>query len=119
MKVLKITLAIFLILGLGLLMLYIFTNNFEKKIKILNCEGVYYSKIFSEPDFYYLNNAKADVAMCLCEKYISTKDNAYKNEVLKCYSDSTYTLFKIRQSIINVDSICKNRKDIFIKVYDM
>lgn len=122
MKALKITLAIFLILSLGILMLYIFTNNFERKIKILDCEGVYYSKIFKKPDFYYLNNAVADVGNCLCEKYLTKKDTVYEKEVLKIFL--THRPVMTADHIANakeikVDSICKYRRDIFIKMYDM
>ncbi|KFE98329.1 hypothetical protein IX39_12850 [Chryseobacterium formosense] len=122
MKALKITLTILFFLVFGIVMLFIFTNDFERKIKILDCEGVYYSKVLKKPDFYYLNNAVVDVGNCLCEKYMTKKDTVYEKEILKLFLTHRPIMTPdhiANAKVIKVDSICKYRSDIFIKMYDM
>lgn len=122
MKALKITLTILFFLVFGIVMLFIFTNDFERKIKILDCEGVYYSKVLKKPDFYYLNNAVVDVGNCLCEKYMIKKDTVYEKEILKLFLTHRPIMTPdhiANAKVIKVDSICKYRSDIFIKMYDM
>jgi hypothetical protein len=77
-------LVILLFLGLGILILFIFSNKFEKKITVLDCESFYYKKLFERPKPNYLDvaedNAKVDVAICLCEKYMKNKANLHKKK---------------------------------------
>ena len=116
-KTFKILLATMSILILGVFMLYIFTNDFERKLNILDCEGIYYSKIFenNEENLLY-NNAKVDIAKCLCEKYQQNKSEKYKTEILKFYKefDSEY---KEQHPKPCIDSICKYKDEIFWKIY--
>jgi len=116
-KTFKIIFGIISILVLGVLFLYVFTNEFEKKIEVLDCEGIYYGKLFenSKETFGY-NNAKVDVADCLCEKY-QQNGGKYSKEILKLYEDFD-SEYKEKHPKSNVDSICKYKKDIFWKMYD-
>ena len=56
-----------------------------KKIKVLDCEGVDHQKLFEKPKPGYLDfsidNAKVEIANCLCEKYMKSKDVKYKKEI--------------------------------------
>ena len=122
MKALKIFLAIFLILGLGISMLYIFANTFNMTYKVLDCEGGYSSRLFEKEENLTFNNAKADVGICLCEKYMIKKDIVYEKEVLKMFLTHRPIMTKdhiANAKVIKVDSICKYRSDIFIKMYNM
>lgn len=122
MKAINISATILLIIGLGIFMLYIFTNVFEKKYKILDCEGVYYSKLFKEPESLVYNNTEAKIGICLCEKYMKNKSPLYENEILKLYQKHKYKM--IPESIIKnkgskIDTICKYRRDVFMKMYNL
>ncbi len=116
-KTFKILLAVISIVIVGVLILYLFTNNFERKLNVLDCKGVYYSKIFenNEGNLTY-NNAKVDVAKCLCEKYQQNKNEKYKTEIFKLYQefDSEY---KEKHPKPSIDSICKYKDEIFWKIY--
>lgn len=111
------------ILVLGFLVLFIFTNDFKRKIKVLDCEGVYYAKIIEkrEPGYidFSVSNAKNDVANCLCEKYVKNKDANYKKEILKLYEEVGMKWKKYEVPKIDIDTICKHRNEIFFKMYDM
>ena len=117
-KAFKIIFVIISILVLGVFILYVFTNKFERKVKVLDCEGTYYISLFdnSKETFGY-NNAKVDVANCLCEKYQKNKSK-YSKEVLKLYEDFN-SEYKEKHPKPNIDSICKYKKDIFWKMYDL
>ena len=121
MKALQITSAIFLIIGLGILMLYIFSNTFNMTYKVLDCESGYSSKLFERDKGLTYNNAKADVGICLCEKYIKNNNSLYKEEILKLYDQHTYKIIfdyiKINKED-KVDTICKHRTDAFMKMYN-
>ena len=83
-----ILLSIFTIVFGGLIYI-VLNHSFERKIKVLDCEGVYHQKLFEKPKPGYLDfsqsNAKVDVANCLCEKYMKNKDTAYKKEILNLF----------------------------------
>ena len=104
-------------------MLYLFTNKFERKLNILDCEGIYYKGLFEKPKPGYLdfseNNAKADVALCLCEKYIINKDSVYRKEILKLYKTNSFNMRVIKNPEKSIDSICKYRKEVFMKMYNL
>lgn len=113
-KIIKLLLGI---LGLGIFIFFLMSNDFEKKIKILDCEGIYYSKIYdnSKTDLSYIN-AKVDVTKCLCEKYEINKSEKYKTEILKLY-ENFESDYKEKHQKPNIDSICKYKDDIFWKMY--
>lgn len=113
---------ILLIFGLGIFICYIFTNEFEREYKILDCKGVYYSKLFREPEDLTYDNTEAGIGVCLCEKYMKNKNPLYKNEILKLYQKHRFKM--IRESIIKnqgskIDTICKYRRDVFMKMYNL
>ena len=66
-----------------------------------------------------LNNAKVDIANCLCEKYIKNKDTAYKKEIIKLYDNIGLKWEKYEKPNINADTICKYRGQIFIQAFDL
>lgn len=118
-KTFKILLAVISIVIVGFLILYLFTNKFERKLNVLDCEGLYYSKIFeNNEENLTCNNAKVDIAKCLCEKYQKNKNEKYKTEILKLYQefDSEY---KEKHPKPNIDSICKYKNEIFWKIYEL
>jgi hypothetical protein len=121
MKISKIILIISLIFGLGILVVFLLKDNSKKKIKILDCEQTYK---LDEPQPGFLevseSNAKVDVAICLCEKYLQKKETKYKKEIIKLYKEP----FGGIRSIIekpeeNVDSLCKYRNEVFTKMYNL
>ena len=65
------------------------------------------------------NNAKVDIANCLCEKYIKNKDTAYKKEIIKLYDNIGLKWEKYEKPNINADTICKYRGQIFIQAFDL
>ncbi|MDR6159325.1 MULTISPECIES: hypothetical protein [Chryseobacterium] len=119
MKAINISAIIILIIGLGIFALYIFTNEFERKYKILDCEGVYYSKLFGEPGGLEYQNTQADVGICLCEKYMKNKSSLYKDEILKLYQKHYFKLIIPENQGSKVDTICKYRKGVFMKMYNL
>ena len=102
-------------------MLYLFTNKFERKLNVLDCEGVYYKGLFEKPKPGYLDfsidNAKVEIANCLCEKYMKSKDVKYKKEILNLFEN--YKAITIIPDAIyknpryKVDSICKYKNMVF------
>lgn len=117
------TFAIISIIILGIFLLFIFTNEFKRTVKVGECEGIYYKKFFEKPDPGFIDlsesNAKNDVALCLCEKYILNKNAKYKTEILKLYNKAGLRYSKFEKPKQNIDSICKYRNEIFFKMYDM
>lgn len=122
-KTLKIIFGTISLLILGGFTLYIFTNEFKRTVKVGECEGIYYKKIFEKPKPGFLDlsesNAKNDVALCLCEKYIVNKNAKYKTEIFKLYNEAGLRYSKFEKPKQNIDSICKYRNEIFFKMYDM
>ncbi|KFC24332.1 hypothetical protein [Chryseobacterium sp. FH1] len=118
----QILIGIISIIVFGFFILFIFTNDFKRKITVLDCEGVYYKKLFEKPKPGFIDfresNVKMDIANCLCEKYNRNKSENYKTEVLKIIKsyDNGERLLKNLKSI---DTICKRRNEIFIKSYDL
>ncbi|MCY0968956.1 hypothetical protein [Chryseobacterium wangxinyae] len=121
MKTLKIILIISLIVGLGILIVFLLKDASKKKIKILDCEQLYK---LNEPKPGFLevseSNAKVDVATCLCEKYLQNKDEKYKKEIIKLY----YEPFGGMRLVIenpeeNIDSLCKHRNAVFTKMFNL
>ena len=123
MKKSKIISLLLLIIGLSCLGYYVLNHSFKRKIQVLDCEGVYYKKIFEQPKPGFLNiaqmNANTDIGNCLCEKYIETKDSAYKKEILKIYDKVGMKWGNYEIPKIEVDTICKNKNEIFIKTFDL
>lgn len=120
----KILFGIISIIIFGFFILFIFTNDFKRTVTVLDCEGIYYKKLFEKQKPGYLEvdegNAKVDVANCLCEKYMITKDNAYKKEILKLYNEPFGGVrLIIKNPSKNIDTICKYRKEIFTKMYNL
>lgn len=119
-RIIKVSLGI---IGLWILIFFIFTYKFEKKLKILDCESTYSEKLFEKPEPGYLNfsesNAKNMVALCLCEKYILNKNKNYKNEILKLYEKQGIKYGRFQNSKSKIDSICKYRNQIFFKSFNL
>lgn len=120
----KILLGIISIIIFGFFILFIFTNEFKRTITVLDCEGIYYQKLFEKPEPGYLEigdgNAKVDVANCLCEKYLKSKNRIYKKEILKLYNEPFGSIrLIIKNPSKNIDTICKYRKEVFTKMYNL
>lgn len=109
-------------MGLGLLIVFLLNNYYSrKKIKILDCEQTYE---LDKPKLGYLevseSNAKVDVAICLCEKYLENKDKKYKKEILKLYNEPFGGIrLIIENPEKNIDSLCKHRNNVFTKMYNL
>ena len=122
-KIFKILLAIISIVVVGVLMLYLFTNKFERKLNVLDCEGVYYKGLFGSENSFKIesdiNDAKGNIAKCLCEKYVINKKKEYKKEILILFEkyqggivpDAIY-----KNPNHKIDSICKYREMIFTPI---
>ncbi len=124
MKNYKIISLALIIVVFGGLIYFVLNHQFERKIKILDCEGVYYKGLFEKPKPGYLDfaesNAKVDVAICLCEKYIKNKDSLHKKEILKLYNEPFGGIRLIMKNPLkNIDSICKYRNQVFTKMYNL
>jgi len=108
MKKSKIISLFLLLQLLGGLIYFVLNHPFERKIKVLDCEGVYHQKLFEKPKPGYLDfsidNAK-------------NKDTAYKKEILNLFEN--YKAITIIPDAIyknpryKVDSICKYRNMVF------
>ena len=114
--------SLFLLLPLlGGLIYFVLNHPFERKIKVLDCEGVYHQKLFEKPKPGYLDfsidTAKVESANCLCEKYMKSKDVKYKKEILNLFEN--YKAITIIPDAIyknpryKVDSICKYKNMVF------
>ncbi len=124
MKKSKIILLSIFTIVFGGLIYFVLNHPFERKIKVLDCEGVYHQKLFEKPKPGYLDfsidNAKVEIANCLCEKYMKNKDTAYKKEILRFYKEPFGGMrLIIKNPEKNIDSICKYRNQIFIKMYNL
>ncbi len=122
-KSIKVILGIISVLVVGFFIKFIFTNEFKRTITILDCEGVYYKKLVekSKPGFidFSETNAKMDIANCLCEKYNKNKSENYKTEVLNIYKMKGWRWEKYETPKVNIDIICKYRKEVFAKSYNL
>ena len=119
MKTSKIILIISLILALGIFVVVFFTNDSEKKLKILDCEASYSIPKSKDIDYsvYSEINLQSAVGICLCEKYVKSKDVKYKKEILNLFEN--YKAITIIPDAIyknpryKVDSICKYKNMVF------
>ena len=116
----QILIGIISILVFGFFIKFIFTNEFKRTITVLDCAGIYYQKLFEKPESGYLeigdSNAKVDVANCLCEKYLKSKNRIYEKEILKLYNEPFGSIrLIIKNPSKNIDTICKYRKEVFTK----
>ena len=121
MKIKKIISILIASILLIVLILFLFTYRFEEKIKILDCEANYKLEK-SKPGYldFSESNAKVEVANCLCEKYINTKEGKYKVEILKLYNEPFGGMrMIIKNPEKNIDTICKYRNEVFTKMHDM
>ncbi len=101
---------------LCLFLVFRFVNpDITKNITMLDCTGKYQVSMFGRPyEGYNYHNAKMDIATCLCEKYIATKDKKYATEIGKILNE-----FEAYENIKNepVEDICRNADSIFIYWY--
>lgn len=102
--------------ALGLLLIFRLINPaLTKKITILDCESSYKKSVFGkEYEGYNYHNAKMDIAKCLSEKFLATKDQKYEIEIRKILNE-----FDAYDNIKNnpIEDICKDRETIFIYWY--
>ncbi len=86
-----------------------------KSITVLNCEGKYKMSVFGRTyEGYNYHNAKMDIAKCLCEKYIATKDKKHATEIGKILNEfEAYDNIKTEP----VANICNNRNLVFTYWY--
>jgi len=113
----KIKKTLFIVASiLGLLLIFRLINpNITKKITILDCESTYQKSVFGrEYEGYNYHNAKMDIAKCLCEKYLTTKNKKYEVEIRKILNE-----FEAYDEIKNepIDNICRAKETIFIYWY--
>ncbi|MCW0485632.1 hypothetical protein [Riemerella anatipestifer] len=105
-----------LVILIGLFITFRLINpSLSKNIQILDCKTEYKMSIFEREyeDFRY-HNAKMEIAKCLCEKYIQTKNNTYKNETEKIINE-----FELHESVSHktIEEICIKRNEIFSDWY--
>lgn len=106
------------IIGLIVLLLLVFrliNPNLNKKINVLACEANYQKSVFGkEYEGYNYHNAKVDIAKCLSEKYLGTKDKKYEIEIRKILNE-----FEAYDNIKNdpIEGICRDRETIFTYWY--
>lgn len=121
-KTFKRILGIISFIVFGFFILFIFTNDFKRTITVLDCEGVYYKKLFEKPEPGFLDfseeNARKEVAVCLCEKYLKNRNTQYKIEILKLY-DEVGIKYPIYEKGNKIDSICNNRKYVFLELFNL
>ena len=98
-----------------LLIFRLINPNLTKNITILDCESTYKNSVFErEYEGYNYHNAKMDIAKCLCERYLATKNRKYEIEIRKILNE-----FEAYEEIKNdpIDDICRDRATIFIYLY--
>jgi len=121
MRVSKIILIVSLIFGLAILIVLLLKNNSKKEINILDCKQTY-ELDEPQPGFveFSESNAKVDVAICLCEKYLQNKDEKYKKEIIKLYNEPFGGIrLIIENPKENIDSLCKHRNEVFTKMFNL
>ena len=110
-KILKILGVIFLLFVL----FRIINPNYTKKIAILDCSVEYKMSVFGrEYEGFNYHNSKMDVAKCLCEKYLKTKEKKYGSEIRKIINE-----FELENAVYNmpIEKICTEREDVFFYWY--
>jgi hypothetical protein len=101
---------------LCLFLVFRFVNpDIAKSVKVQDCDSKYKKSVFGrDHEGYNYHNAKMDIATCLCEKYIATKDKKYATEIGKILNE-----FEAYENIKNepVEDICRNADSVFIYWY--
>ena len=94
-----------------LLIFWLINPNITKNINTLNCKSTYKKSVFGrEYEGYNYHNAKMDIANCLCEKYLTTKNKKYEIEIRKILNE-----FEAYHEIKHepIEKICKNKHATF------
>mgnify|MGYP003575385130 CR=1 FL=1 len=107
-KIAAFILCLFLVLRLA-------NPDTTKNIKVFDCESKYKKSVFGRAyEGYNYHNAKMDIAKCICEKYVPTKDKKYAPEIRKILNE-----FEAYESIKDepIEAICKNRDSVFTYWY--
>ena len=110
-KILTIVGIIFLLF----LLFRIINPDYTKKITVLDCSVEYKMSVFGrEYEGLRYHNSKMDVAKCLCEKYLKTKDKKYESEIRKIIDE-----FELKNFLYNktIDQICTDREEVFFYWY--
>lgn len=116
-KFFGISVGLFLLVGIFLIL----TSSFQKKMKILGCEGTYHEAFFywnqerNIIDSMEKENAKIDIIGCLCEQYEKNSSSEYAKEIEKISKDLHFTT-DLKENQKNADFLCQNKKTIFIKM---
>lgn len=107
-KIAAITIVLFAI--------FRFVNpDLTRSISVFDCKSYYEMSVFGrEYEGFNYHNSKMDVAKCLCEKYLQTKNNKYADEIYKIIDEYELNEFVEEKTI---DTICKNREEIFLNWY--
>ncbi|WP_332452995.1 hypothetical protein [Chryseobacterium aquaticum] len=111
----KSFLIIFGIVFLIFLIFRVINPEFSRKMVVLDCTQEYKTTIFErEYDRFTDHNTKMDIAKCLCEKYLKTKEKKYEPEIRKIIDE-----FELKNSGYNetIDQICTDRDEIFFYWY--
>ena len=122
-----IVFTIISILVLGIFGLLIFNNNAEtdKKLKILDCQANYSIPKSKDIDYSVVSeiSLQSVVGKCLCDKYMKSKDEKYKKEILNLfenYKGITIVPDAIYKNPKNkVDSICKYKEMVFATAIEL
>ena len=124
-KPIKIMLIIVSILIVIAVVLLSFPNDNEKQLRILDCEASYSIPESRDIDYQVVSevNFQSSVGICLCEKYIKSKDVKYKKEILNLfenYKGITIIPDAIYKNPKNkVDSICKYKEMVFATAIEL
>jgi hypothetical protein len=114
MKTKKI-LKILGVISLLFVLFRIINPNYTKKIAVLDCSVEYKMSVFGrEYEGFNYHNSKMDVAKCLCEKYLKTKERKYESEIRKIINE-----FELENAVYNmpIEKICTEREDVFFYRY--
>lgn len=106
------------IIGVAILLFVIFrliNPDYTKRIAVLDCSEEYKMSVFGrEHEGFSYHNSKMDVAKCLCEKYLKTKEKKYESEIRKIINE-----FELEDSVENmtIEKICTEREEVFFYWY--
>ncbi|MDQ0594696.1 hypothetical protein QFZ37_003065 [Chryseobacterium ginsenosidimutans] len=104
-------LKIFGIVFFIFLIFRVINPEFSKKMVVLDCTKEYKITIFKrEYDGFTDHNTKMDIAKCLCEKFLQTKEKKYESEIQKIINE-----FELQDSVKDktIEDICNEREEIF------
>lgn len=110
-KLLKIVGVVFFLFVL----FRVINPNYTKKIFVLDCSDEYKMSVFGRVyEGFGYHNSKMDVAKCLCEKYLKTKEKKYESEIRKIINE-----FELENSVYNmtIEKICTDREKVFFYWY--